>query len=52
MALDAGLCWQFPLNLGKAGLASGYVRLDGGLCKTSDRRQWSRVELAVGLFTF
>lgn len=51
-AADAGLTWQFPLNLGKAGLARGYLRLDGGLCKASDRRQWSRVELAVGLFTF
>ena len=46
------LQWEFPLNLGKAGLASGYVRLQGGLDKALGAGKLSRVELCVGLFTF
>jgi hypothetical protein len=46
------LTWQFPLNLGKAGLANGYVRLDGGLRKALPEGSLSHVSLAVGLFTF
>lgn len=46
------ILWEFPLNLGKAGLASGYVRLDGGFTKALPQGSLSRVELSVGLFTF
>ena len=46
------LTWQFPLNLGKAGLANGYVRLDGGLRKASPEGTWSHLAVSVGLFTF
>ena len=49
---SGALVWEFPLNLGKAGLASGYVRLDGGLVKALPDGQLSRVELTIGLFTF
>lgn len=48
----AALTWQFPLNLGKAGLANGYVRLDGGLRKALPDGSLYRVALTVGLFTF
>jgi hypothetical protein len=49
---SGSLLWEFPLNLGKAGLASGYVRLDGGVCKALPQGSLTRVELTVGLFTF
>ena len=49
---NASLTWQFPLNLGKAGLANGYVRLDGGLRKATPAGSLSHIALAVGLFTF
>jgi hypothetical protein len=48
----ASLTWQFPLNLGKAGLAKGYIRLDGGLRKALPEGSLTRMSLAVGLFTF
>ncbi|MBQ3765289.1 MAG: hypothetical protein II874_00935 [Bacteroidales bacterium] len=49
---SASLTWQFPLNLGKAGLANGYVRVDGGLRKALPDGSLSRIALTVGLFTF
>lgn len=49
---SASLTWQFPFNLGKGGRATGYVRLDGGLCKASPEGRLTHVSLAVGLFTF
>jgi hypothetical protein len=49
---NASLTWQFPLNLGKAGLANGYVRLDGGLRKASPAGSLTHVAVSVGLFTF
>ena len=49
---SGSLLWEFPLNLGKAGLANGYVRLDGSLCKAQGGGCLNRVELSVGLFTF
>ena len=48
----ASLTWQFPLSLGKAGLAKGYVRLDGGLRKAQPSGSLARVAVAIGLFTF
>lgn len=52
LRLGGSLQWEFPLNLGKAGLASGYVRLDGGLCRAMPEGSLSRVGVTVGLFTF
>jgi hypothetical protein len=49
---NASLTWQFPLNLGKAGLANGYVRCEGGLRKAFPDGSLSHVSLAIGLFTF
>ena len=49
---NASLTWQFPMNLGKAGLANGYVRLDGGLRKATPAGGLSHIGVAVGLFTF
>ena len=49
---SGALVWEFPLNLGKAGLASGYVRLDGGFSKALSDGQLSSVALTIGLFTF
>ena len=49
---SGSLLWEFPLNLGKAGLATGYVRLDSGLSKALPEGKLTRVELSVGLFTF
>ena len=52
LRFGGSVLWEFPLNLGKAGLASGYVRLDGGMLKALPEGSLSRVELSVGLFTF
>ena len=49
---SADLTWQFPVKLGKAGWANGYVRLSGGLCKALPEGSLSGLSLAVGLFTF
>ena len=43
---------KVPMILGKAGLASGYVRLDGGLCRALPEGSLSRVGVTIGLFTF
>ena len=48
----ASLTWTFPLNLGKAGLANGYVRLSGGYCKALPEGARTNASLSVGLFTF
>lgn len=49
---QGSLQWEFPLNLGKAGLANGYVRLDAGITNALGGGKMNRVELSVGLFTF
>ena len=46
------LTWTFPLNLGKAGMAKGYVRLSGGYCKALPEGSLGNAALSVGLFTF
>ena len=46
------LSWQFPLNLGKAGAAYGYVRLCGGYLRAFPTGFYNDISLAVGLFTF
>ena len=48
----ASLSWQFPLNLGKAGAANGYVRLCGGYLRAFPTGFYNDISLAVGLFTF
>ena len=52
VSLSGALVWLFPVNLGKAGLANGYLRLDGSYCKAFPEGSLSRMELTVGLFTF
>ena len=46
------LTWTFPLNLGKAGLAYGYLRLGGGYRKALPEGSLYDVAVSVGLFTF
>ena len=46
------LTWTFPMNLGKAGMAHGYVRLSGGYCKAMPDGSLGNAALSVGLFTF
>jgi hypothetical protein len=46
------LTWSFPMNLGKAGRANGYVRLSGGYGKALPDGSRTNVSLSVGLFTF
>ena len=46
------LTWTFPLNLGKAGMANGYVRLSGGYGKALPEGSRVNASLSVGLFTF
>ena len=46
------LTWTFPLDLGKAGMANGYVRLSGGYVKAMPAGSLANVSLSVGLFTF
>lgn len=52
LCVSGSLLWQFPLKLGKAGPATGYVRLDGGFSKAMPEGSLARMELSVGLFTF
>ena len=52
LSLGGALEWQFPLSLGKAGKANGYVRMDGAYLKALPEGNLSRIQLAVGLFTF
>ena len=49
---SGSLTWTFPLNLGKAGMANGYVRLSGGYRQALPAGSLSDVSLSVGLFTF
>lgn len=49
---SGSLCWTFPLNLGKAGMANGYVRLDGLYTQALAAGRLGSVSLTVGLFTF
>ena len=49
---SSSLTWTFPLNLGKAGKANGYVRLSGGYRKALPAGSLTDAALSVGLFTF
>ena len=46
------ITWTFPLNLGKAGMANGYLRLAGSAVKALPEGMLSGVNLSIGLFTF
>ena len=46
------ITWTFPLNLGKAGMARGYLRLSGSAVKALPEGMLSGASLALGLFTF
>jgi len=46
------LTWLFPLNLGKAGLANGYVSLGGGCTRALPEGGLYNLGVSVGLFTF
>ena len=46
------ITWTFPLNLGKAGFANGYLRLSGSAVKALPEGMLSGVNLSLGLFTF
>ena len=46
------LTWLFPLNLGKAGLANGYVSLGGGCTRALPEGGLYNMAITVGLFTF
>ena len=48
----ASLTWAFPLNLGKAGMANGYLRLSGDYRKALSAGDLWQLALTVGLFTF
>ena len=48
---SGSLTWTFPLNLGKAGMAKGYVRLSGGYGKALPEGSLGNAALSVGLFT-
>ena len=50
--LSGDLTWTFPLNLGKAGLANGFVRVGGQWVRAFPKAQWYEIDLSVGLFTF
>lgn len=49
---SGSLTWTFPLNLGKAGKANGYLRLSGGYRKALPENSLADVSLSIGLFTF
>ena len=49
---NASLTWTFPMNLGKAGMAHGYLRLSGGYVKALPEGCRTEASLTVGLFTF
>ena len=52
VSANASLTWTFPLNLGKAGWANGYLKLCGGTLSARPSASLSKVSLSVGLFTF
>lgn len=49
---SGSLTWTFPMNLGKAGKANGYLRLSGGYCKALPQGGLANAAVTVGLFTF
>ena len=49
---SGSLTWTFPMNLGKAGMANGYLRISGSALKALPEGTLSRINLALGLFTF
>lgn len=49
---SGSLTWTFPLNLGKAGMARGYVRLNGDYCQALQAGRLGSASVTVGLFTF
>ena len=49
---SAALTWTFPMNLGKAGYANGYVRLTGNATRALPAGNLNAASLAIGLFTF
>ena len=50
--LSGDITWTFPRNLGKAGLAIGFVRLGGEWIRAFPKAQWYQIALSAGLFTF
>ena len=46
------LSWLFPLNLGKAGRANGYLSIGGGYTKALPEGSHANLAVSVGLFTF
>lgn len=51
-SVNGSLTWEFPLSLGKAGKANGYVRLSGSTLRDGAGASRSGASLALGLFTF
>ena len=49
---SASLTWTFPMNLGKAGMANGYVRLSGHYGRALPDGSLADASLSIGLFTF
>ena len=49
---SGSVTWTFPLSLGKAGKASGYLRVEGGHLAAFPEGRLSRAEVTIGLFTF
>ena len=52
ITLHADLTWTFPIKLGKAGLANGYLRLSGGDCIAFPEGNLIHAAVSFGLFTF
>ena len=50
--INSHATWTFPLNLGKAGMANGYLRLSGFTVNALPTGTLSGINLALGLFTF
>lgn len=48
----ASLTWTFPMSLGKAGKANGYLRLSGGYCQALPQCNMANAALTIGIFTF
>lgn len=49
---QARLTWLFPVNLGKAGKANGYLRIGGGTVQAMPEGSLSNATVTLGLFTF
>lgn len=52
LGAKAGITYHFPMKLGKAGKANGYVRLDGGYLRAFTPASNYSIACTVGLFTF